>query len=217
MSPPTPTAVAAALSRHAPVDLPSLPGRTNHIRAAVLIPLVWGDDIEVVLTVRSSFLRQHPGEVCFPGGTPESEEESDESTALREAREELGIEGATVFGTLSKMPVFTSDHRITPVVAQIADQPLLPNLGEVAAVLRLSIGEVLSRPSIEGLPWHTEDGLADSPVFHIGPHLMYGSTAHSFVELIEIMAPLYGTTRPPYARGDTRWSDVLPPGFSVDV
>lgn len=212
---PSPRQVAEALARYEPMDIPALPGRTNHLRSAVLIPLVWRDDIEVVLTVRSTSMRQHAGEVCFPGGRPNTPEESDVDTASREAEEELGIADPEVLGFLSRMPVFTSDHRMATVVAHIADTALRPNPDEVAEVLHLAVGEHLRRPFIEALPWQFEGVESDSPVFHLGPHLLYGATAHVFVELLEVLAPLYGTQRPPFARGSTRWADILPPGFSV--
>ncbi len=213
MKRPDPTEVGLALQRHVPVDIPALPGRTNHLRAAVLVPLVWRNDLEVILTVRNSTMRQHAGEVCFPGGTPDPGDTSETQTALREADEELGIRSANVLGALSRMPVFTSDHRITPIVAQIPDVQLHPNPDEVAEVLTLSIDDILARPTIEGLLWRSEATVMYSPVFHIGPHLLYGATAHSFVELLEVLAPLYGTTVPPYTEGETRWEDVLPPEF----
>jgi 8-oxo-dGTP pyrophosphatase MutT (NUDIX family) len=215
MNIPSPRQVAQALAQYEPMDIPALPGRTNHLRSAVLIPLVWRDDIEVVLTVRSGSLRLHAGEVCFPGGRPNTPDESDVDTAKREAQEELGIVNPAVLGRLSRMPVFTSDHRMAAVVAHIADTVLRPNPDEVAEVLYLPVGEHLSRPAIEALPWQFEGVDSDSPVFHLGPHLLYGATAHVFVELLEVLAPLYGTERPPFARGHTRWADILPPGFSV--
>ena len=214
MKPPSPAEVGETLRRYVPMDIPALPGRTNHLRAAVVIPLLWRDEIEVVLTVRTTRLRQHAGEVCFPGGRPDPGDTSEEQTALREAHEELGIEDANVLGVLSKMPVFTSDHRITPIVAQIQDVPLQPNPDEVAEVITLSVDEVLRRPALEGLPWQTDQGRMYSPVFHLGPHRMYGATAHSFVELLGVLAPLYGTSVPPYAESPLRWADILPPGFA---
>ena len=49
-------------------------------------------------------------------------------------------------------------------------------------------GEVLGRPTIEGRPLAFRGMEGHSPVFHIGKHIMYGATAHSFVELLEILA-----------------------------
>jgi len=207
--------IGVALTKHQTAEDFSLPGRTNHIMAATLIPLRWDPDLTVIATVRNDQMRQHPGEVCFPGGTPESTDKDLQQTALREAAEELGITGPEVLGTLSRIPVYTSEHRITPYVAAIASTPLRPAPQEVASIIEISVLDILQRPTIEGLPFQINGEAAWSPIFHLSGHIMYGATAHSFVELLEVLAPLYELNLPPYALGETQWSDVLPPGVTL--
>src|SRR5690349_14779765 len=68
--------LAAALARHPREDLPPLPGRTNHIDAGILVPLVRGEgDLGLVITERTTSLATHPGELCFPGGRPDAGDE----------------------------------------------------------------------------------------------------------------------------------------------
>jgi 8-oxo-dGTP pyrophosphatase MutT (NUDIX family) len=142
-----------AMARHPRLELPALPGRRNHLRTGVLVPLVWrGDDVDCVLTVRSRQLRTHGGEVSFPGGRPEGDESLD-ATALREAREELGIAEAEILGELSSVPLYTSDFRLFPFVAAIADAPLTPSPDEVAEVLTVSLGELLARDHFDAIAW----------------------------------------------------------------
>ncbi len=215
MSVPTPSAILQALDQH-PLDEDfSLPGRTNHIQAATLVPLRWTGGLSTIFTVRSAGLREHAGEVCFPGGTPLTPEEDLENTAIREAEEELGISAPRILGRLSRIPVYTSEHRITPFVAAIDDAPLRPYAGEVAQVLEVPILGVLEQPSIEGLPFPMKGAISWSPIFHVDGHIIYGATAHTFWELLDILAPLYGRTCPPFAKGETEWADVLPPGVSI--
>ena len=214
---PSPEAIATALNDHIKVDGFNLPGRSNHIQAATLLPLRWRDGLSVIATVRSSKLRQHAGEVCFPGGTPDNEHETLRETAIREAEEELGIVAPTILGRLSKMPVYTSAHRITPWVGAISETRLVPAAGEVSKVLDIPIRPLLQRTTLEGLPFPMPDGIRWSPVFHMDGHIIYGATAHTLLELLEVLAPLYGTRCPPLAKGSTEWADILPPKWAAGL
>lgn len=88
-------------------------------RAAVLVPLIErGDGLNVLLTLRSSNLRHHAGQVSFPGGRIEPGDAGPWEAALREAREEIGLDPARVerVGYLRDHLVITG-FRVTPVVA----------------------------------------------------------------------------------------------------
>jgi 8-oxo-dGTP pyrophosphatase MutT (NUDIX family) len=95
------------------------PGRL--VAAAVLVPLiVRDDDLHLLLTRRTDDLRDHPGQVSFPGGRVEARDATALATALRESEEELGIPpGAVeVLGFLPPHAVVTG-FVITPVVCLI--------------------------------------------------------------------------------------------------
>lgn len=208
---PSASDLASALATHRAVALPSLPGRTNHLPAGILVPVEWvGADLEVILTERAQHLRRHGGEVSFPGGRPEAEDDSIEATALREAAEEIGLYGAEVLGRLSSIPLYTSDFRLEPFVAAVpADAALAPCPDEVASILRLSVGETLSRATLHGIPWEHEGQRHLSPIFELGDHLVYGGTAHALYELLQIVAKVTGVLPPPMETGRYHWSDVL--------
>lgn len=192
--------------------MPALPGRTNHLKSGVLLPIAWPRPGEphVIATVRAAHLRQHAGEVCFPGGRPDPGDADLEATALREAREELGISEAEVLGALSSVPLYTSDYRMFPFVARVPDAPLVINADEVAEVLELSLASVLAQATIEAIPWRHEGQSGLSPIFRAGEHVMFGATAYAMYELLVVSAPLFGRGVPPLAAGDLGWSDVLP-------
>ena len=89
--------------------------------AAVLIGLLeQGGQPGILLTVRAGHLRQHAGQVAFPGGAIESADAGPAAAALREAREEVGLDAGAVLGYLPDHIVLTG-FRITPVIARIAD------------------------------------------------------------------------------------------------
>jgi 8-oxo-dGTP pyrophosphatase MutT (NUDIX family) len=89
--------------------------------AAVLIPLVWLDDgWQLVYTRRTDMVEHHKGQVSFPGGGCELGESSPDETALREAREEIGLEPQDVrlLGRMNDVITITR-YRVTPVVGVI--------------------------------------------------------------------------------------------------
>lgn len=212
----TPEALRAALAEHPRSDMAALPGRTNHLQSGVLVPISWeqASDPIVIATVRADHLRAHAGEVCFPGGRPEAEDDSLEATALREAHEELGIVDAEILGSLSSIPLYTSDYRLFPFAACMRSHDLVINPGEVASVLQFSVREILARPSIEALAWD-HDGMSGlSPIFRKDEHVMYGATAHVFHELLCVAAAAIGADMPPMQTCELTWADVLPAHFS---
>ena len=217
MTDPSPEAIKQALAQHSCVDDFELPGRIRDVPAATMVPLRWQSELMAIATVRTAGLRLHGGEVCFPGGTPDSPDEDLQRTALREAHEELGIESAQVLGRLSRMPVYTSNHRITPWVTAIDDAVLRPQPEEVAHVLEIPLLALLRQPALEGLPFPLNDGHAWSPLFHLNGHIMFGATAHTLLELLTVLAPLYGLEVPPMKRGKTRWADILPPELVAEA
>ena len=111
-----------------------LPGRTvaesqalmhhfppNPAPAAVLMPLVERDrELTVLLTERATQLKNHAGQISFPGGRTEPEDDGPRAAALREAHEEIGLDAAYV-EVVGYLPdhVIISGFRVTPVVAFI--------------------------------------------------------------------------------------------------
>ena len=86
--------------------------------AAVLVPLVERPALTVLLTQRATQLRNHAGQIAFPGGRIEDSDGSPQAAALREAHEEIGLEPQFI-QVVGYLPdhVVMSGFRVTPVVA----------------------------------------------------------------------------------------------------
>ncbi|TVR94821.1 MAG: CoA pyrophosphatase [Wenzhouxiangellaceae bacterium] len=117
--------------------------------AAVLVPILVGEDGGVVLTVRSRALTHHAGQVSLPGGGPQDGEGFPLATALREAGEEIGLPEQRVrpLGLLACCDTITA-FRIVPVVALVpASVNLKPNHTEVSETFTLPLDLVLDPDS----------------------------------------------------------------------
>lgn len=119
-------------------------GRTAD--AAVLIAVTERRDPGVILTRRPQTMRDHPGQVAFPGGKLEPGESAVEA-ALREAHEELAIDPGQVrvIGTTDRYQTGTG-FDVTPVLALVPpDLPIVPNPGEVEAWFEVPLRVLLER------------------------------------------------------------------------
>lgn len=117
-------------------------GEPVHPRRAAGLVLLYPDpagETRIVLTERPLGLR-HAGQVSLPGGREDPGDVFPDGTALREAREEVGLDaqtaGVRVIGHLDVVDVRVSGFLLTPVVAVATREPhLVPHPGEVAAIL----------------------------------------------------------------------------------
>lgn len=153
--------------------------------AAVLVPLVHGHDPGVLLTLRTSTLRAHAGQVAFPGGRMEPMDASPEAAALREAHEEIGLDPAAVELT-GRLPEYVtgSGYHITPVVGLLpAGLRFTPNPDEVEAIFTLPLATLLDPRAPEQ---HTREFRGRQRRFWVWPHethYIWGATAGILVNL----------------------------------
>ena len=159
------------------VDLPA--GRKLRPASVLVGILTDGDQAEVLLTKRSSRLKHHPGQIAFPGGRTDPGDADAVATALREAREEVGLPEASVqiLGTLPHHETVTN-FDVTPVVALIQTpfEPV-PERGEVEEIFRVPLSHVTDpdRFRVESRHWRGVRRYYYTVPW--GPYYIWGATA----------------------------------------
>ncbi|MET0811592.1 MAG: CoA pyrophosphatase [Microbacterium sp.] len=105
-------------------------------------------DLDVLLLARATTLRSHPGQVAFPGGRVDPGDDGVVAAALREAREETGLDpaGVEVLGALDDIPLDYSRHLVTPVVAwwRHPSPVRVVDVAESSAVFRTPVADLLN-------------------------------------------------------------------------
>lgn len=175
--------IAPVAATSAPL-LPTFPDARN---SAVLLVLADGPDgAEVLLTRRSMQLRNHKGEMSFPGGRCDPGETPVE-TALREAHEEIGLDPVRprIVGELEHLSTIVSKSYIVPVVATLDDRlQLSPQTMEADRVMWTPISDLTQPGTYHRERW----GLAplDRPLhfFDLDDETVWGATARMLVDLL---------------------------------
>jgi 8-oxo-dGTP pyrophosphatase MutT (NUDIX family) len=156
--------------------------------AAVLICFADGPDgPELLLTQRSTTMRNHAGQISFPGGASDPDDDDAVTTALREAEEEVGLDPADVviFGTLPRLWLPPSNFAVTPVLGYWSSPRTLEPVSEreVEGVLHHPI-HLLIEPSNRFSVEHPSGWRG--PAFEVGSEVpLWGFTAGVISRLFE--------------------------------
>jgi 8-oxo-dGTP pyrophosphatase MutT (NUDIX family) len=165
---------------------------SDRVPSAVLVPLYQGEgQYHIVFIKRTQTVKEHKGQISFPGGSRESSDKTLLDTALRESQEEIGLrpEDIEVIGELDDEITTTSNYIVTPFVATIPwPYGFTMNRDEVDEILEIPVTALMSedclKPDIETL-----DGgiVVDSYNYHYNGRLIWGATARILNKFLGIL------------------------------
>ncbi|MDD8022131.1 MAG: CoA pyrophosphatase [Paracoccaceae bacterium] len=166
------------------------PGRKLRAAGVLVAFEATPDGVRLYLTKRSSHLRHHPGQIAFPGGKVDPEDDGPVTAALREAHEEIGLDPANVevLGTFEPHETVTG-FLVTPVLARIrAPFTPRPEAGEVDEVFTVPLSHIatLSNFRTERRRWR--GSWRSYYVAPYGPYYIWGATARMLCALSDRMA-----------------------------
>jgi 8-oxo-dGTP pyrophosphatase MutT (NUDIX family) len=156
--------------------------------SAVLAPLFVDEgEVQVLLTVRGQHLRNHQGEVSFPGGRLDPGETALEA-ALRESAEEIALDARDVeiIGTLDDVATVGSRSLIHAFVGVLPQLPseLKPNPLEVDRVLLVPLSELMAEGVFREERWGVAPLERSIYFFELDDETVWGATARMLVNLL---------------------------------
>ena len=179
-------AVRAALAAFSPSPESQQPPPTAQ-PSAVLVGLFDSSvGPQVVLTRRSELLNSHRGQVAFPGGRLEPGETSLQA-ALRETREEIGIDaaGAPLLGELAAHRTISSASHIVPHVVDLGAPPSEFQLSdEVERAFTVPLVDLVRPDTFAQEHWVFADREVVVPMFYLDDETIWGATARMLQELL---------------------------------
>ncbi len=162
------------------------------VKSSVLI-LLYPDDQENIMTVfiqRPAYDGFHSGQISFPGGRFEPEDQDLQQTALREAYEEVGIDPTKVevVKRLTDLYIPPSNYRVSPFVGLFPQRPgFVPDHKEVERILELPVAQFLRRSNVKKIPITLSNGQClETPCYLINGHTIWGATAMIMAEFVEV-------------------------------
>ena len=149
------------------------------------------DGIGLVLMLRPEYKGIHSGQISLPGGKYEEDDESLIFTALREAKEEIGVDPTQIqiIGQLTEMYIPPSNFMVTPVVGYQATKPVfMADPKEVARVVEIDIKDLLDSKNFQMKKMKLRLGFnLKVPSYVIDGNIIWGATAMILSELVEII------------------------------
>jgi len=170
----------------------------DDVRVAAVLAMLYPKDGEPHISLMQRTDRgAHAGQVSFPGGGVEEQDNDLIDTALREAQEEVNIQpdDVQILGKLTPLHIPISNSMVHPIVGYSHVVPdYVPDPAEVKAVIEAPLADFLNPDKLKMTDIRVPAGfiLKDTPYFDIKGYIVWGATAMMMNELLEVIK--LGTT-----------------------
>ncbi len=176
-------------------DYPAAPMPLQQLRpAAVLVPLFLRNEQPWLLfTRRTAHLKNHGGEISFPGGGAEAGDADFWQTALRETEEEMGIRPQDVrrIGQLDDFHSVYGFHVKVCVGSYPAPYPYRVDQNEIAEVIELPLARLCDPNIYHQEDWQHKGRAVPVDFYRLDGHSIWGMTAAILKQLLQRLEPLY--------------------------
>ena len=164
----------------------------GRVPSAVLVPLFKKQgQYHLLFIKRTETVREHKGQISFPGGTREEADATLLDTALRECAEETGLraEDAEILGELDDEVTATSNYIVSPFVAMIPwPYQFKMNEGEVEEIIEIPISALLDKNCFHPDTEILNGKLTDSYAYHYQGRVIWGATARILNRFLDTLA-----------------------------
>jgi 8-oxo-dGTP pyrophosphatase MutT (NUDIX family) len=174
---------------HLKFKMPSPNERTRE-SAILILFYPYKNQIFMPLILRPLYDGVHGGQMAFPGGRVEKEDENLARTALREAQEEIGVRltDIKIIGQLTKLYIPASNFYVQPVVGYMNFKPdFYPDAREVDQVFEVTLEEINNPKIISRTILNVKGIEVDTPYYDIQNNVVWGATAKMISELLAII------------------------------
>jgi 8-oxo-dGTP pyrophosphatase MutT (NUDIX family) len=162
---------------------------TAGVRAAVLCPLYIEDEtLKILFIKRSQSVRNHKGEISFPGGVKDKSDESLINTSIRETEEEIGVKKSdiTIFGSLDEVNTSTG-FLVSPFVGTIPyPYPFSLSNNEVDCLINVAVDDFLKPENEIDFYYFNGRQLSPQRAFRIDGRTIWGATAKIMSQFLDI-------------------------------
>jgi 8-oxo-dGTP pyrophosphatase MutT (NUDIX family) len=171
-------------------NFPRLPGKDTRIAAVLILLYPHNGSIHTVFMQRPDYNGVHGGQISFPGGKKEPEDKDVIQTALRETKEETGVDPVkvNVIGTLTPLFIPVSNIIVTPVIGWINEEPafnLKPE--EVLFLIDADLKRLLDPSIVKIKPVEIKGKILEVKHFDYESNTIWGATAMILHELLVII------------------------------